>query len=231
MIELHDVSITAGGFSLKHLNLTVNFGEYAVLMGQTGQGKTTVLEAICGLRKVTAGRILIHNRDVTECLPGDREIGYVPQDLVLFPTMTVRQQLEFAPKLRRHSASDVARRVAELAEVLGIRHLLRRSIDGLSGGESQRVALGRALSFRPSVLLLDEPFSALDEVTRREMHTLLRTVTESNSVTTLHVTHNNDEAEALADRRAVLENGVLLECGGTPSSTPTRRPHQSESPD
>ena len=211
MIELGNVTISAGPFSLKDIAFRVNAGEYAVLMGQTGQGKTTILEAICGLRNVLVGTIRIGDIDVTRCSPGDRAIGYVPQDLALFPTMTVGEHLEFALKLRRQSTKVIAARVTELAEELGISGLLKRAVKGLSGGESQRVALGRALSFRPSVLLLDEPFSALDETTRQEMHTLLRSVTTSTGVTTLHVTHSTDEAEALANRRFVLENGAVVE--------------------
>ena len=137
---------------------------------------------------------------MTRWSPADREIGYVPQDLALFPTLTVKQHLEFALRLRKKSAAVVAERTKELSEVLGIGHLLTRSIVGLSGGESQRVALGRALSFRPSVLLLDEPLSALDESTRHEMHELLRRVKQSTGVTTLHVTHSVAESESLADR-------------------------------
>ena len=185
--------------------------EYAVLMGPTGQGKTTILEAICGLRNVIGGKVLIYDQDVTKFQPGDRGIGYVPQDLALFPTMTVQQNLEFALKLRKWSPADIVKRVEELSGELSIRHLLKRTIKALSGGESQRVALGRALSFRPSVLLLDEPFSALDEVTRAEMHGLLRTVTSTSGVTTLHITHSTQEAEALANRRLVLLGGTLSE--------------------
>ena len=180
-------------------------------MGPTGQGKTTILEAICGLRNVIGGKVLIYDQDVTKFQPGDRGIGYVPQDLALFPTMTVQQNLEFALKLRKWSPADIVKRVEELSGELSIRHLLKRTIKALSGGESQRVALGRALSFRPSVLLLDEPFSALDEVTRAEMHGLLRTVTSTSGVTTLHITHSTQEAEALANRRLVLLGGTLSE--------------------
>ena len=169
-------------------------------MGTTGRGKTTLLESICGLRRVEEGQILIHGRDVTRWSPADREIGYVPQDLALFPTLTVQQHLEFALRLRKQSAAIISERTKELSEVLGIEYLLKRSIVGLSGGESQRVALGRALSFRPSVLLLDEPLSALDESTRHEMHDLLRRVKQSTGVTTLHVTHSSAESESLADR-------------------------------
>ncbi len=211
MIELRDVTVTAGQFSLQQISFKVNQGDYGVLMGQTGRGKTTILESICGLRNITSGEILICDQNVTDWSPGDRQIGYVPQDLALFPTFSVQAHLEFALRLRKRRAKDIALRVSELSNVLGIDHLLKRSIIGLSGGERQRVALGRALSFQPSVLLLDEPFSALDESTRSEMHVLLRAVTESTGVTTLHVTHSNEEAEALANRRFVLHDGVVSE--------------------
>jgi len=180
-------------------------------MGTTGRGKTTLLESICGLRRVTEGKVLIHGRDVTDWNPADRQIGYVPQDLALFPTLTVQEHLEFAMRLRKKSSAEIAARTCELAEVLGISHLLNRSIAGLSGGESQRVALGRALSFKPSVLLLDEPLSALDEATRNDMHTLLRRVKETSGVTTLHVTHSQAESESLADRTLVLTQDGIQE--------------------
>ena len=209
MIELQDLSIRAGGFRLDNVSLEVPSGDYAVLMGRTGRGKTTILESICGLRKVTSGKILIDSTDVTKWLPGDRQVGYVPQDLALFPTLTVAEHLSFALKLRKRSQDFIHARVQSLADVLGITMLLERKVHALSGGESQRVALGRALSFSPSVLLLDEPLSALDESTRSEMHDLLRTIKQTTGVTTLHVTHSNEEAEALADRRFVLHDGVL----------------------
>ena len=210
MIDLKDVTIRAGGFQLSNVSMQVPQGGYAVLMGRTGRGKTTILEAICGLRRVIAGQILIGGTDVTHWMPGDRHIGYVPQDLALFPTMTVAQHLAFAQKLRKESPATISKRSAELAEVLGITGLMDRSVNRLSGGESQRVALGRALSFHPSVLLLDEPLSALDESTRGEMHELLRRVKTTTGVTTLHVTHSTEEAEALADHRFVLDNGVVF---------------------
>ena len=211
MIELKDVTITAGKFELKGISFSVNAGDHAVLMGQTGRGKTTILEAICGLRSVAAGRIVVNNRDITDWLPGDRGIGYVPQDLALFPTLSVAEHLSFALRLRKRPPTEVAGRVNEMANVLGIQHLLSRSVKALSGGESQRVALGRALSFRPSVLLLDEPFSALDETTRADMHSLLKNVTQSYDITTLHVTHSSLEAQTLANRRFVLNDGLISE--------------------
>ncbi len=211
MIELRDVTIMAGKFALEHVSFRIASGRYAVLMGRTGQGKTTILEAICGLRSIVSGKILVHDVDVSVWSPGERGIGYVPQDLALFPTMTVQQHLEFALRLRRTAPRLIADRVAELSDVLGISKLLQRRVQGLSGGEAQRVALGRALSFHPSVLLLDEPLSALDETTRLEMHAVLRRVKETTGVTMLHVTHSKADAEALADQRLVLEAGKIFE--------------------
>ena len=129
-------------------------------MGKTGSGKTTLLEALCGFKRIVSGSIQLDGRDVTALSPADRGIGYVPQDLALFQTMTVRQHLAFAQKIRSCDRAAIDRRVAELAELLGLTRLLERRPAGLSGGESQRVALGRALSFYPRVLLLDEPLSA-----------------------------------------------------------------------
>jgi ABC-type sugar transport system ATPase subunit len=209
MIELQNVGIKAGQFALNEISFRVDTGEYAVLMGRTGQGKSTILEAICGLRAITSGRLLVRGTDVANLLPADRAIGYVPQDLALFPTMTVREHLEFALRLRKYTRKDLAIRVNELAEVLGISALMQRRVRGLSGGEAQRVALGRALSFHPTVLLLDEPLSALDSETRQEMHALLRRIKVATGVTTLHVTHNQEDATALADRKLVIENGRI----------------------
>jgi molybdate/tungstate transport system ATP-binding protein len=207
VVELDNVTIKSGPFTLSGISLAVAAGQYAVLMGKTGQGKTTILEAICGLRNVTAGRILFGKTDVTPLHPADRGVGYVPQDLALFPTLTVREHLEFALRVRRASARLVQERVDEFAELLGIGSLLDRLPAGLSGGESQRVALGRALSFHPQVLLLDEPLSALDEETRQEMYELLRRVQRQTGVTTLHVTHSKVEANVLGDRLLLLEEG------------------------
>jgi len=201
VIELQNVTVKSGSFILPRISFQIRSGEYAVLMGTTGRGKTTLLECICGLRRATGGRVIIHGCDMTGWTPSDRKIGYVPQDLALFPTLSVREHLEFAMRVRKAPRAAIAERTDELSEVLRIGHLLKRSVVGLSGGESQRVALGRALSFRPSVLLLDEPLSALDEATRQDMHTMLRRVKQHTGATTLHVTHNVAESDSLADRR------------------------------
>lgn len=216
MIAVEGLSVRAGAFAVEGVSFTVRAGEYAVLMGRTGCGKTTLLEAVCGLKPVRAGRVRLLGRDVTALPPADRGLGYVPQDLALFPTLTVREHLGFALEVRGWNPDDAARRVNELTGMLGIGHLLDRRPRGLSGGEAQRVALGRALAFRPGVLLLDEPLSALDEDTRGGMYGLLRSVQRQTGVTALHVTHSRAEARALADRLFVFGQGTLSEI--SPSS-------------
>ncbi len=216
MIEVRDLSVRQGKFRLDGVSLTVPAGRYGVLMGKTGSGKTTILEAVAGLRPVAGGRILLGGHDVTALPPAARGVGYVPQDAALFPTMTVRQHLAFALVIRRHGRAETERRVAELAGWLGVAHLLDRRPEGLSGGEAQRVALGRALSFRPGVLLLDEPLSSLDEDTRDQLVELLSALREGGDVTVLHITHSRREAEQLGDVRLRLEGGrVVEECART----------------
>lgn len=211
MIELRNVSIRSGPFVLSDVSLSVPTGGYAVLMGGTGQGKTTILEAICGLRTVERGGIVVGGVDVTHWKAADRGIGYVPQDLALFPTMTVREHLEFALRIRRAARTLIRDRVAELSHVLGIEGLLARRVHHLSGGEAQRVALGRALAFDPQTLLLDEPLNTLDETTRDRLCELLRSVQRQRGLTTLHITHSRTEARALADHLLVIESRRVAE--------------------
>lgn len=209
MIHIDHLAVRLGQFRLDDLSFEVAQGDYAVLMGRTGAGKTTVQECICGLRPVQSGRIMLAGRDVTQLPPAQRDVGYVPQDAALFPTMTVRQHLAFALEIRHWGIAERLRRVAELAELLSIEHLLERYPAGLSGGEKQRVALGRALAFRPGILLLDEPLSALDEETRQQMYGLLTRVKEHTHVTTLHITHNREDADHLADSVLLLAGGQI----------------------
>ena len=191
------------------VSLEVPRGEYGILMGRTGSGKTTLLEAICGLRSVVGGRILLMGRDVTRSKPAERGIGFVPQDGAIFPTMKVRDQIGFALTIRKWQRTDIQRRVAELADLLGISSLLERKPEGLSGGERQRIALGRALAANPGVLCLDEPLSALDDATRDDMYSLLKSVREHAGVTTLHITHSRSEARRLGDVVFLINNGEV----------------------
>jgi ABC-type sugar transport system ATPase subunit len=209
VIRLAGVRYRAGQFRLDEVSFSVPTGSYGVLMGRTGCGKTTLLEIICGLREAEAGSVVIGDREVASEPPGRRGVGYVPQDGALFPAMRVREQIAFALRLRRWPRADIEARVAELAEQLGIVHLLDRRPAGLSGGEGQRVALARALSARPAVLLLDEPLSALDDETREQTGELLKEVQRRQGVTALHVTHSLREAEQLADVLLRMEAGQV----------------------
>lgn len=213
MIHVDRISVHAGQFRLENVSLHVPAGKYGVLMGKTGCGKTTILESIIGLRHVGSGKILLYDDDVTHLNPAAREVGYVPQDGALFSKMTVRDHLAFALLVRKARSKVVEERVRELADLLGIAHLLDRTPRGLSGGERQRVALGRALAFRPRVLCLDEPLSALDTETRGQMCDLLRSVKAHTQVTTLHVTHNLEEAHLLGDCWFRIENGQIVSQG------------------
>ena len=216
-IQLDNLALSAGEFSRDGLNLQVPDGSYAVLMGKTGCGKTTLLETVCGLRPSVGGRILLAGVDVTHCPAAQRGIGYVPQDAGLFPTMTVRMQLGFALAIRKRSRTSIQQRVGELAELLGITALLDRMPAGLSGGERQRVALGRAMSFQPRLLVLDEPLAALDDATREELQGVLAEVHQNSEVTTLHVTHSIADARVLADSVWTLGDEGLVD--GVPGAS------------
>lgn len=207
MIAVEGLSIRQGEFALADVRFTVATGAYAVLTGPTGCGKTTLLECLVGLRTPSGGRVSLGGRDVTALPPAARHVGYVPQDAGIFTHMTVRENLAFALTVQGVSRVTVAERVAELAEQLGLIHLLCRRALGLSGGEAQRVALGRALASRPPVLLLDEPLNAVDEVTRERVTRMLTALRGTHTV--LHVTHAAAEAELLANQTLRLGGGVV----------------------
>jgi ABC-type sugar transport system ATPase subunit len=211
LIALENISIRAGGFALNEISFSIPTGAWCVFMGRTGSGKTTILEMICGLRQPSSGRVLLNGRDVTSQRPGQRGIGYVPQDRALFQTMTVRENMAFALNLRRWPDEKISARVMELAELLRVTPLLDRFPEKLSGGEAQRVALGRALAAEPAVLCLDEPLSALDDATREEMRAVLRRVREKTRVTTLHVTHHVDDTRDLADAVLLMRDGKVVQ--------------------
>ncbi len=210
MILLDNICISTGDFHLTNVSFSIPSGACGVLMGRTGSGKTTILECILGLRRVSSGCIRISDTDVTNLNPAVRGIGYVPQDVALFSKMTIWNHLAFALEIRRTARKQIVDRVDELSTLLSITHLLDRKPAGLSGGEAQRVALGRALSFRPQVLCLDEPLSALDSETREEMCELLENVRRQTRVTMLHVTHNLNEATRLADYLFRIEGGRVV---------------------
>ena len=225
MIDVDHLCLRQGEFRLDDVSLHVPEGRYAILMGKTGCGKTTILEALAGLRPIVSGRIVLNGRDVTNFSPADRNIGYVPQDGALFRTMTVRDNLAFALTIRNTPAVRVRERVEELANWLHLTQLLDRRAVGLSGGETQRIALGRALANHPPVLLMDEPLSSLDEETRDRMMDLLRGLPRQARVTVLHVSHSRHEAENLGEWIYRIEDGrIEVVKAGTSTSHFTSKP-------
>lgn len=209
MIKVRDISIHSEVFSLGNLSFEVCDLCCAALIGKSGVGKTTLLESLCGLRRVSKGSIILGTRDVTFLPPRERRIGYVPQDAALFPASTVRAHIEFGPRLQQWNRSEINLRVEELAALLQLENLLERCPFGLSGGEMKRVAIARALAGKPEVLLLDEPLTGLDPDARDETLAQLTQVQDSAPVTTLWVTHHIEELGEIPDAVWELENGEL----------------------
>ncbi len=210
-LKVQDIALRAGSFRLGPVTLEVGDGEYLIVLGPTGAGKTVTLEAIAGLRRLDSGRVLMDGQDMTVAPPEARRIGFLYQDSLLFPHLSVRDNLAYGA--HRLARGERTATIARLAALLGIEALLGRMPRGLSGGERQRVGLARALATRPAILLLDEPMAALDPNSRRELRDRLRSLHRELGTTTIHVTHNFNEALALGDRVAVLIDGRVLQAG------------------
>ncbi len=199
---------------LSRVSLTIEEGELFVLLGGSGSGKTTVLRIIAGLVLPDGGRVELGGRDVTWARPQERDVGLVFQNYSLFRHMSVADNVEFGLRIRKVRALERRRRREELLELVGLAGLGDRFPHQLSGGQQQRVAVARALAYRPTVLLLDEPFGALDVKIRGQLRQSLKGVQRQLSVTTVLVTHDQEEAFELADRIGVIERGWLVEMGG-----------------
>ncbi|WP_157019894.1 ABC transporter ATP-binding protein [Mesorhizobium xinjiangense] len=218
-IELRNITKTFGAkTALKGLDLEVEDGQFFVLLGETGAGKTTTLRIVAGLEKPTEGTVLIDGVDVSDWGAAERDVALVLQQYSLYPRYTVRENLEFPlkSKIRKVEPDDMARRVDRVARTLRIDHLLDRKTDRLSGGEMQRVSIGRAIVRQPRVFLMDEPLSALDAKLRETLRTELKNLQMNLGATFLFVTHDQVEAMSMGDRIGVLDNGRLVQVG-TPS--------------
>jgi molybdate/tungstate transport system ATP-binding protein len=214
VIRLEGLHVRVGSFDLRDISLEVPRGGYALIIGPTGSGKTTLLEAVAGHARLRAGRVIMHDDDVTAVPPERRGLGFVYQQYHLFPHLSVRENIGYGIAGRRaQSNGRQVDRIAELADMLAITPLLNRPVRGLSGGEQQRVALARALAPKPSILLLDEPFAAVDPATRQVLRRELRQLHEREGITTLQVTHDFDEALRLGDVVAVLSEGQIAQRG------------------
>ncbi len=212
-LRIEDLEVAVGGFHLRGIDLGLDRGEYFVLLGPTGAGKTILLETVAGLHPVRGGRIVLEGREVTALTPEHRRIGFVYQDYALFPHLTLHENLAFGLRARRLDRGAVAKRVGRIARLLGIDPLLGRRPAQLSGGEAQRGALARALVVEPRLLLLDEPLSALDPETRHGLQRELGRVHRELGTTTLHVTHDFEEAVSLGGRIGVMHEGEILQVG------------------
>ncbi|MBU1121626.1 MAG: sn-glycerol-3-phosphate ABC transporter ATP-binding protein UgpC [Candidatus Omnitrophica bacterium] len=197
--------------AVEELNLGIENKEFVVLLGPSGCGKSTTLRMIAGLEDVTKGDIYIGDRRVNDVPAKDRNIAMVFQNYALYPHMKVYDNLAFALKLRKYSASDIDKRVKEAAGILGISHLLNRRPKEISGGERQRVAVGRAIVRKPMVFLFDEPLSNLDAKLRVQMRTEIHKLHLKIQTTMIYVTHDQTEAMTLGDRIAVMKDGRLLQ--------------------
>lgn len=220
-VEVRNVSKSFGDFkALEDISFGVEQGELVALLGPSGSGKTTILRAIAGLEQADAGDILIDGRVVNDVPGSQRGIGFVFQSYALFRSMTVEDNIAFGLRVQKRSREQVRQRVAELVELVGLKGMEKRYPNQLSGGQRQRVAFARALAPEPKVLLLDEPFAAIDAKVRQELRQWLRGVITQLGITSIFVTHDQDEALEVSDRIIVMDHG-RIEQVGTPEQVYT----------
>lgn len=210
-LRLEHVSKTWHGFALKDINLDVADGEYFALLGPNGAGKTLLLETIIGFHRPDKGRILLDSKDVTALPPEKRNLGYVPQNCMLFPHMKVKQNVEFGLKMRGAPEGDRKRTVDRMLTLMGLTALADKLPMTLSEGEKQKVALARVLAVEPKAILLDEPLTSIDEETSRSMREELKRIHRDLKVTVIHVTHNQMEAFSLAEHVAIMNHGQVVQ--------------------
>jgi multiple sugar transport system ATP-binding protein len=199
--------------AVKDVNLQIRDKEFMVFVGPSGCGKTTTLRMVAGLESITSGDILIGEKVVNDLAPMDRDIAMVFQNYALYPHMSVYDNMAFGLKMRKFSSADIAKRVQQAAEILGIQELLKRKPRQLSGGQRQRVALGRAIVRHPQVFLFDEPLSNLDAKLRVQMRVELKKLHSRLGTTAIYVTHDQVEAMTLGDRVVVMRDGWVQQVG------------------
>ena len=200
-------------WALQNINLEIDASSLVALVGPSGSGKTTLLRLIAGLERSDRGSVWLNGRDMSDCEPRDRNVGFLFQNYALFPYMTVRENVSFGLDIRGRDKQSTARRVKDLLELVRLEHVANRLPHQLSGGQRQRIALARSLALEPEVLLLDEPFGALDVNVRKELRRWLRDLHEEIPVTTVFVTHDQEEAMEIASEMVIFDNGGIEQVG------------------
>jgi len=213
LLRGEDITIRLSDFHLDHVSLEVEEGDYCCILGETGAGKSVLLESFIGMYPRMKGRIFLKDREITHLPPEKRELGIVYQDYMLFPHLDVYNNIAFGLRKKNLSKEKIKERVHAMSERLGISHLLDRDVQTLSGGEKQRTAISRALVTQPQVLLMDEAFSALDATTREKMRSFIRDLVKELGTTVVHVTHDVDDVWALASKVVVMFDGKVLQSG------------------
>ncbi|RTZ89716.1 MAG: hypothetical protein DSY91_07435, partial [Deltaproteobacteria bacterium] len=222
MIALKEITCRLGAFHLRPVSLELREGDYWILLGPTGSGKSVLLSILAGLIQPDSGQVLKDGTDITRVVPERRGFSMMVQDFALFPNMSVYENIAFPLRVRRQPREEIGKRVEAMAAQMGITPLLKRGLKGLSGGEKQRIALARALIVKPDLLLLDEPLSALDQMTKRELIEELRAIHREHGIPVIHVTHDFEEGISLGNRMAVIHQGEMIQ-KGTPEDL-SRRP-------
>lgn len=217
MITFQDIQVKFGDFiAIQNLNLNIKEGEFFTFLGPSGCGKTTTLRTLVGFITPTNGKIIVDGEDLTNTPIEQRQIGMVFQSYALFPTMTVYENIAFGLKVQKYKKEEIKKRVEEIAQVVDLTNeQLMKNVSALSGGQQQRVAIARALALAPKIIVLDEPLSNLDAKLRKQLRKELKKLQLEQGITTVYVTHDQEEALTLSDRVAVFNNGVV-EHVGTP---------------
>jgi len=213
MLSVRNLSKKWAEFSLKNINLDVRDREYFVVLGPTGSGKTLLLELIAGFHRPDKGEIWMDGQNLTDLPPEKRTVGFVFQDYSLFPHLTVEENIGFGLRLRKIPRSEARKKIQQIMRALNISGLAKRYPKTLSGGERQKTALARALVLKPRVLLMDEPLSAVDALARERLRDELKIIHNEFGATTIHVTHDHEEAILLGDRIGVMNNGQIIQVG------------------
>jgi len=210
-LKIEHITRAWSDFTLKDINLTVKNGEYFIILGPTGAGKTLLLETIMGFYKPDTGKIILNGQDITETPTEKRNIGYAPQNGMLFPHMTVRQNIEFGPKMQGTTKETLTKNINQILETTQTKSIQNNRPATLSGGEKQRVILAQVLAANSKIILLDEPLASIDTETSQELKKTLKTIHAEHQKTIIHVTHNLIEAFSLGDKIAIMKGGEIIQ--------------------